>query len=128
MRCLERNKQTFYYALYEGKEQIIDSDGHKTGQKRVIYSDPVEMKANISPARGVSDVDMFGITETYTKAIVTDDISCPIKEDSIIWIGKDAYEVKDGQRIVTPHNYVVVRVAPSLNSLVIAVLEVDFNE
>lgn len=121
MRCLQKNKQKLYYALYTGKEQIVDDHGNKTGQYRVTYSSPVEMLANISPARGVSDVDMFGITETYSKAIVTDDLSCPIDEKSVLWIGKEpAFEGEP-----TPYNYVVVRKAKSLNSITYAVLEVE---
>ena len=120
MRCLQRNKQTFYYALYTGKEQIIDANGNKSGQYRVIYSDPVEMKANISASRGSSDVEMFGISELYTKTIVTEDLSCPIKEDSILWIGKEPYENEE----LTPYNYVVVQKAQSLNSITYAVREV----
>jgi hypothetical protein len=121
MRCLQKNKQKLYYALYTGKEQFVDDHGNKTGQYRVTYSSPVEMLANISPARGASDVDMFGITETYSKTIVTDDLSCPIDEKSVLWIGKEP--VFEGEPV--PYNYVVVRKAKSLNSITYAVLEVE---
>jgi hypothetical protein len=142
MRALARNKQTFYYALYQGHENITDSDGYLTGEKEVLYGEPTEYKANISPARGSADIELFGITEQYTKTIVTTDMDCPIDEMSRLWIEKNPHEGladkdgvglrdKFGRRLcasdagILPHDYVVVRVARSINSITIAIKEVS---
>lgn len=121
MRTLDRNKRLFYYALYEGKTPIVDDKGYDTGDFDVVYSAPIACRANISPARGTADVEQFGIATNYTHTIVTDDTSIPIDTHSILWIGVDP-TVGFAE---VPHNYVVVQVARSLNSVTIAVREVD---
>lgn len=119
MRCLNRNKQTLYYALYQGETEEQDSDGNYTGERTITYGDPVKFKANISAARGESALNPFGIETNYSKTIVTDDLNCPIKEDTILWIGKDPTE--------DPYNYMVVKKAESLNSIMYAIREVQVS-
>lgn len=117
MMCLAQNQQKLFYALYQGKTQVLDGDGNKTGQWNISYSNPVQVYMNISPAKGTSDIEQFGINNPYTKTLMTDDINCPISTDSILWIGNDPD--------TDPHNYVVVTVAKSINSITYAVKEVD---
>ena len=50
MRALARNKQTFYYALYEGMTEELDEYGLYTGAQIPSYSTPVEARMNISPS------------------------------------------------------------------------------
>lgn len=119
MRGLKRNKQNIYYALYEGKRELTDEYGNKTGESEVLYSAPVLVKMSISAAKGNSELDLFGININYTKTIITDDTNCPIKEDSILWIGNSPQK--------EPHNYVVVQTAKSLNNIAYAVKEVDVS-
>ena len=45
MRTLNRNKQTIFYALYEGNEESYDEYGNVTGEPVIKYSDPIEFKA-----------------------------------------------------------------------------------
>lgn len=122
MRDLNRNKQTIYYALYQGKQKTYDADGYYTGEPLSQYSAPVEMKANVSPAKGTSDVEQFGVSEDYTKTIVTTDLTCPIDEMSRLWVDTPA---TDESGAVLPHNYAVIRVAKSINSITYAVKEVS---
>ena len=51
MRLLRRNKQTIYYALYEGKKPLTDEYGNPTGEYEVLYSEPVLLKINVSAMR-----------------------------------------------------------------------------
>lgn len=118
MRCLSRNKQTVYYALYSGKVAIEDENGNETGEYAIAYDGPVKLLANVSAARGTAEQEMFGIGVNYTKTIIVDDVNCPIDEHSVLWIDKATSE---------PHNYVVERVARSLNSVVYAVRKVDVS-
>lgn len=118
MRALSRNKQTFYYALYEGVTDELDEYGLYTGAQIPSYSTPVEARMNISPSNGRSALEAFGINEQYDKVLVTDDISCPITETSVLWVD---IPYSEG----TPYNYVVTRIAKSLNSLVIGATKVD---
>ena len=139
MRALRRNKRLFYYCLYAGKTPIIDEWGNETGESIVTYSDPVEMLANISPATGLSNTEQFGNLENYDKVIVTDWIDCQIDENSVLFIDKEP-EFTEGEtheptavtttdvsvRIPVP-DYIVVRVAKSLNSVSIAVRKVKVS-
>lgn len=117
MRSLERNKQTFYYALYSGVTEVKDENGDYTGEREITYSSPVKYRANISAAKGESDTAPFGIETNYSKTISTNDMSCPIKEDSVLWIDKDP--------TTDPYNFLVVKVAKSLNSIMYAIREVS---
>jgi len=123
MKSLVRNALTFYYAQYSGKTEMTDEDGLKTGEYTLTYGTPTMMRANISASRGQADVDMFGVDTKYSKTIVTTDMNCPINENSRLWIG---ITPTTGQ-VSNPHNYRVVRVAKSLNSISYAIDEVDID-
>lgn len=120
MRTLERNKQTIYYALYEGKEPLTDEYGNPTGEYEVLYSEPVLLKINVSAARGEYETRLFGDMENYDKVLVTDDLSLPITEASILWI--------DSLDTTKPHDYIVKKVAKSLNTISYAVTKVKLSE
>lgn len=124
MRCLARNKATFYYALFNGKEEIRDENGYLTGSYRLSYGKPIKARANISAAQGETNVRQFGENVPYDKVIVMDDSGVAIDEYAILWV--DKLPVLNGDRTTnTPHDYVVKRVARSLNSISIAVAKVD---
>ena len=125
MRCMKRNQKSFWYALYTGEAEQVDGEGNYTGDIGPSYAEPVSMKANVSAARGTADTEIFGTDLQYSKTIATDDLNCPITEESILWI--DRYPVDDNNEPV-PHNYVVAGIAKSLNSLLIAIREVKVTE
>jgi len=124
VRVLRKNLQPFYYATYVKSTETTDDDGNHTGQYVNEYSKPAKMYANISAARGSADVEVFGVSLAYDKAIVTDDMGCPISETSILWIDTMPVLDNDGNT-ATPHDYVVKRVAKSLNSIAYAVSKVE---
>lgn len=126
MRTLKRNKQTFWYANITDTQQIIDYDTeYETGETYIGYSEPVAVNANISAARGTADLDAFGIGANYSKTIVTDDITLPIYKSTILWVDNEPDEYGEAGEI--KHDYVVVAVARSLNSLTIAIKEVSVS-
>lgn len=133
MKTLWRNKRTFSYCLYERDEPILDEYYNDSGERRIIYSEPAEMKANISPATGAAQVEQFGNLENYDKVIVTDWLDCPIDENSVLFIDKPVtYRAIDGTETTevtdTPlYDYIVRRVAKSLNSVSIAVSKVKVS-
>ena len=120
MRTLEINKQPMWYALLTGKSEVIDEYGNHTGVFELTYSKPVYYPVNMSESRNIVKHEAFGVTADYDRTFVTSDLSCPIKEDSIIWFGADP--------TTEPHNYVVHRIANSLNSITIAIREVDIRK
>jgi hypothetical protein len=79
------------------------------------------MKANISTAIGVSEVEQFGKDLKYDKVIVLDDIDCPIDENSVLFVDKLPESDDEGNLLF---DYIVKRVAKSLNSVSIAISKV----
>ena len=123
MRCMARNKTTFYYALYTGQTEIIDEYGNATGQYSVTYDNPLKALGNVSAAQGEMQTRQFGDSESYDKVIVIDDVNTPIDEYSILWV--DTSPALVGGSTSTPHDYVVKKVARSLNSVSIAISKVS---
>lgn len=126
MRCLARNKQKFYYALFTTKSEATDVNGYFNGEYVLQYGKPVKAFANVSAAMGETSIRQFGEGVPYDKVIVMDDPRTVIDEYSILWIDKMPVINRDGTTD-TPHDYVVKKVARSLNSVSIAVAKVDIG-
>lgn len=124
MKVMERNKRTFWYCLYDRKEPIIDEDGNETGEEQIVYKPAKSLRANISAASGSSQVEQFGNLVGYDKVIVLDDTSCPIDENTVLFIDKEPEYGEDGNPL---YDYRVKRVAKSLNSVSIAATKVSVS-
>ena len=124
MKTLKRNQSKFWYCLYQGTEELRDDSLNESGDERVIYSRPVLMTANVSPATGASVTEQFGNLENYDKVIVTEQVNCPIDEHSVLFVDK-VPEYDPAQNPI--YDYVVRRVARSLNSVSIAIRKVDVS-
>lgn len=134
MKCMSRNKVHFFYALYEGKTEITDDYGNATGQYEISYSDPTEFQANISAAKGETQSRQFGENEAYDKVIVMDNEAPGIDEYSVLWVdtmpqldNEGRLAVNDDGEVITPYDYIVKKVAKSLNSVSIAISKVKVN-
>lgn len=117
MRCLERNKRTFYYALFS--ERVREGNGYRS-----VYSEPVALRGNISPATGSAHVEQFGNNVVYDKVIVLDNPDCPIDENSILFIEVEPELNAVGDYV---YDYIVKKVARSLNSVSIAISKVKVS-
>ena len=137
MRCLNRNMQPFWYCLYEGAEDQYDEYGNLISEQAINYAEAVQMMANISAATGQAQTEQFGDLADYDKVIVTHDLSCPIDEHTVLFIDKapeydeEALETSGEDNESEPkvikrpkYDYIVKRVAKSLNSISIAVRKV----
>lgn len=123
MRSLKRNEQTFYYALYGEEVEEIDEEGNYTGETTIGYGNPVKVKANISASRGEASNEQFGVSLEYDKIICSCDMELPIEETSILWV--DTKPVLDAiETTKTKHDYIVKKVARSLNSVQYAIKKV----
>lgn len=119
MKCMSINKIGFLYALYEDKQPLLDEYGNETGEYEVVYSAPLPYEANISPAQGEATTRQFGDSENYDKVIVIDDANCPVCESSILWV--------DNLDTSKAHDYIVRKVARSLNSIAYAISKVSVS-
>lgn len=124
MKCLERNKSDFFYLLFDKKEPVIDGNGRKTGEYRVVYKSPVKYRASISAAKGEASTEQFGSDLKYDKVIVTDDIDCPMDENSVLFVDKKPEFDSDGNPIF---DYIVKKVARSLNFASYAISKVNVS-
>ncbi|MBS6062740.1 MAG: hypothetical protein KH972_02595 [Peptostreptococcaceae bacterium] len=135
MQALKRNKVYFFYALYEGKKPILDEYGNKSGEYEIAYSKPTPCFANISAAKGETQTRQFGETEDYDKIIVLVQKSSQIDTHSVLWIDTQPKLDSDGNlekntkgEVITPYDYVVKKIAKSLNSISIAVSKVNVSQ
>lgn len=123
MKLMKRNLKPVWYCLYSTKATQKDDDGYETGEDGVSYGEPVKLMCNVSPATGFAQTDVFGNLESYDKVLITDDMNCPIDENTVLFIDKEP-QVADGKLL---YDYTVKRVAKSLNSISIAVSKVKVS-
>lgn len=116
MRSVQRNKQTIWYALRLDSTEVVDEYGNATGEFVEQYSIPMKLKINIGVPKGQIDLERFGLNDDYTRVLATTDMDCPIAVDTILWVGIEP---------TLPHNFVVKKILPSLNQLLIGIQEVN---
>lgn len=135
MRVLERNKKDLWYANRLSSSFVVDSNGLKTGEKEQVYGEPVKTRmsmaissgANNLGSQGIATLEPYGIVTGYTARAVTEDMNCPMEEQSRVWYGIEPTRIVEGQEVPVPYNYTVVRKAKSLNHLIYYLKEVDVS-
>lgn len=134
MRSLEINKVKIWYALYLGKEDILDENGDSIGETRKAYSLPVPIKIRVTPNRGEAVNQFFGTMLDYDSImIVSEEDELPIDEYSLLWIRKTpelvdgAYPVDDSGNLITGHTHTVTMVAEDINVTQYAIKRVNSN-
>ena len=118
MKLQKRNLVPIYYCLYAGQQPKYDKDGYETGEQVITYEDPVRLMCSVSPATGFAQIQTFGNLESYDKVVITDNLDCPIDENTVLFIDSEP-----GSN--NPHDYIVRRVARSLNFIFYAVSKVN---
>lgn len=131
MRAMERNKRPFWYALYKEKRAVQDDYGNDTGEYEILRENPAAFLANISAAKGETSTRQFGESESYDKVIAMDNTAPPIDEYTVLWVDKTPAVDTNGEllrneygEVLTPHDYVVKKVAKSLNGVSVAISKV----
>lgn len=124
MKLMKRNLSPIHYCLYKGKEPLLDDSGYETGETRISYESPVSLLCSVSPATGYTQVNMFGNLESYDKVLITDDMSCPIDENTVLFVDKEPEFSQEG---VPLFDYRVRRVAKSLNNISYAISKVTVS-
>lgn len=126
-----RNKRQFYAAAFSHSEDIKDEYGNISGEQKLFYLNPKKLFGNISAAHGETEARQFGNSIDYDKVIVLDDPKAPIDEYSILWIDgapeldeDGALALNDNGEVKTPHDYIVKKVARSLNNVSVAISRV----
>ena len=123
MRDLIRNQTKITYLNYVKDEKVKDSEGYFTGETTVVYTKPKMFMGHISGAMGSSLVEVFGTDVKYDKTItiVKEKFEkTGINENSVFFIGKKPTY----QENMPLYNYRVVRIAETINQVVIAIKKV----
>lgn len=118
MRGLMRNKRAIFYKNYVTTEYAEDSQGRKTGRKKVKYSDVKVVYGTVSTPTGSVSLEMFGTDKGYNKLVVLDSTDIELDENSVFWLDKQYVE---GQA----HDYVVTKILKNANFLTIGLRKVD---
>jgi hypothetical protein len=116
MRLCERNKQPLWYANYVSHTEIVDEYNNATGEYTITYSAPTKAAWNVNVVESDSDVAMFGVQAFDTIVGVAEKDGFPLSETSILWYGITP-EIKQDGTTDTAHNYRVVGIRPSLNTV-----------
>jgi hypothetical protein len=147
MRVLQRNKKDLWFANRTGETLVVDDNGLKTGEREQTYGTPQKIRVSMSMSSGANNLgsqgmvtlDPYGLTTAYTHNAITEDMNCPMTEESIVWYGIEPTRtvtvtktvngetVTEEQTVSVPHNFKVVRKAVSLNHLIYYLKEVDVS-
>ena len=116
MRQLNRNKQPIYYSAFVSKTEIVDEYENATGEYKITYSAPVKAAWNVSVVESEADIAMFGVQALDAIVGVASRNGFPLDETSILWYGITPTIKEDGTTD-TAHNYRVVGIRPTLNTV-----------
>lgn len=96
---------------------LKDSEGNYTLERGITYSDPVEVRGYVSPAKGGANAEVFGTQLAYDKTIILPGNGWPIDENTVLYIDSDP---TNDER----YDYKVIGVAESLGHTTIAISKV----
>lgn len=143
-----RNDTDFWYCRLNPDVQhaVIDENGHETGEIIPHYEEAEAYYANVSPATGQTQIEQFGTLDGYDRVIMTADTACPIDENTVLFLDREpeyteiqTHEIIEGNALyaddeivevtyrLPKYDYIVRRVAKSLNSVSIAVRKVTVS-
>ena len=119
MRTLHINTRPIKYQnVASNPEAIRDADGNLTGEYTSGYGAVLTARVNVSPATGIVTPSYFGADINYDRVIAVDK-DFEINERTRLWI--DDLEAER-------HDYVVKRVARSINGCLVAISKVNTYE
>jgi len=125
MRSMTRNRQTFYEASLISTNMGTDSDGNYTEEKNT-YSDPNKRMGVITAANGNAVTQLFGADELYDRVITLNREETYLAVGSVLWVDTMP-ELDEQGKTETPFDYIVVKVAKSLNVVNVAIRKVDVS-
>ena len=125
MRSMTRNRQVFYEASLTSVAMGTDTDGNYT-EEVYTYSNPTEHTGIITAANGEAVTQLFGANERYDKVITLNQGENYLAIGSVLWV--DTMPTLDDKgKTTTPYDYIVVKVAESLNFVSVAIRKVNVS-
>lgn len=120
MRTSQRDRRPVAYAFYDGAQELTDTYGNYTGEYTVSYTSPVKTYMNVSGGRGQADIALFGLTQTFSRTAITEDLETDFNTETVFWIENDPD--------TEPFDYRVAAVSRTVNQVVLALAEVEHDE
>lgn len=126
MRTMTRNRTVFYEASLLSVSMGTDSDGNYT-EDVMTYSAPTERVGVITPANGQAATNAFGASVLYDKVITLNANENYLAVGSVLWVDTMPTFDEETGKTDTPYDYIVVKVAESLNFINVAIRKVDVS-
>lgn len=126
MRSMTRNRQSFYYADLLSVGMSQDADGNYV-EDTFNYSNPVKVEGVITAASGEAQTQLFGANEIYDKVITLNFGENFLEIGSILWVDVVPDIDEETGKTDTPYDYIVVKVAKSLNFVNVAIRKVNVS-
>ena len=126
MRSMTRNRRTFYEASLNSVTMGQDKSGNYT-EEVYTYSNPKKREGVITAANGEAVTQLFGTSERYDKVITLNLGEDYLAIGSVLWVDTMPDIDEDTGKTDTPYDYIVVKVANSLNFVSVAIRKVDVS-
>lgn len=126
MRTMTRNRKVFYQASLTGVAMGQDGDGNYT-EEVYTYSNPVKCVGVITAANGEAVTQLFGANERYDKVITLNLGEVYPEIGSVLWVDTMPVIDEETGETSTPYDYIVVKVAESLNFVNVAIRKVNVS-
>lgn len=126
MRTMTRNRKVFYQASLTSVAMGKDGDGSYT-EEVYTYSNPVKCVGVITAANGEAVTQLFGANERYDKVITLNLGDVYPEIGSVLWVDTMPVIDEETGETSTPYDYIVVKVAESLNFVNVAIRKVNVS-
>lgn len=120
MRDVYRNMSPVFFRRKKDDLEIMDQYGNLLGTYLPIYGPIQSALLCVSPNKGNSEVQGFGVNLDYSKTMTTADPDCEIDENTVLWI--------DGADTEDAWNYEVKAVSKWDNSSQYAIKKVEVSD
>lgn len=107
MRTLKLNESDYWVVNAIGTEDVMDSDGYFTGEKKVMYSEPQKIRLHLFPANG--DVIRRSFGETLDIDMVSSSTSIVLETGTLL------FEDEPVDDFDKTYDYEVSKISKSLN-------------
>lgn len=126
MRTMTRNRQVFYSASLTEVSMARDADGNYT-EDTYVYSNPEKHEGVITAANGEAVTQLFGANEIYDKVITLNLGENYLEIGSVLWVDTMPDIDEETGKTETPFDYIVVKVANTLNFVNVAIRKVNVS-
>ena len=79
------NTKKVWFSNFKESTEAVDENGDYTGEPTESYGVVQMTRANLSPARGTFEEDIFGANLRYSKTMSTAKMDLGIDERTILW-------------------------------------------